>query len=169
MDTEQEIVQDPSTEAVENQDSKPDEELETSKQEETSEVEDVETLKQRLADTEKKNKELYARLKKTPKAPQPQTNSQLTREEAILFAKGYTEEEVALANKIAKVGEVSTLVASEDPYFKAKVEERKQKEKSAQASLGASGGANKFTPKDIGKMSREEHEKLYYQTMGIEK
>jgi hypothetical protein len=93
------------------------------------------------------------------------SNSSLTREEAILFAKGYTDEEVNLANKLAKVNGVSTLVAVEDDYFKSVVEKRQKKEQSARASLGASNGGNKFVPKSVGKMSEEEHAKYFHDVM----
>ena len=131
---------------------------------------DVETLKADLNKTKELNAKLYARLKKTEtkkpiKTVKDSSNSNLTREEAILFAKGYTEEEVDLVNKLAKVNESSILETLEDPYIKTKVLERQKKENSAKASLGASGGSSKFQPKDVGSMSKEEHSKLYHDTM----
>jgi hypothetical protein len=162
-------------ETSENPDEELDLDLDEDNQDESDESmtedssEDVESLKAKLKELEDKNKQLYARVKKTdtkPEAKKSSNNSGLTREEAILFAKGYTEDEVELAVKLAKINEVNPLVAAEDSYFKAKVLERKQKEKSSRASLDASGSTNKFTPKDIGKMSDEEHAKLYYEKMG---
>lgn len=146
-------------------------ELETVEQDEAEgEAETVETLKAKLAKTEETNKKLYARLKKpVQKKPETQTqsnnNSGLTREEAILFAKGHTEEEVDLANKLAKVNGVSLVKAAEDDYFKSVVNNRLKKEKSDKASLGASNGNSKFVPKDVGKMSRDEHQKLFHEVM----
>ena len=164
-----------------NQNSEPELELDLSDEdtqdtEETkAEVsEDVNALKAELAKKQKEIDKLYARYKNEKEAKQeivkkPISNSGLTREareEAILFAKGHTEEEVELANKLAKVSGTNLLVAAEDPYFKSKVQERLKKEKSEQASIGASKGGGKFVPKDIGKMSKEDHEKLYHQMMG---
>lgn len=144
-------------------------ELETVEQDEAEgEAETVETLKAKLAKTEETNKKLYARLKKpVQKKPETQSNnnSGLTREEAILFAKGHTEEEVDLANKLAKVNGVSLVKAAEDDYFKSVVNKRLKQEKSDRASLGASNGNSKFVPKDVGTMPRDEHMKLYHEVM----
>lgn len=122
----------------------------------------------KIKQLEETNAQLHARLKRAEKkstATTSSNNSGLTREEAILFAKGHTEEEVDLAVKIAKVNDVSMLEAINDPYFKAKVNARVKKEKSSQASLGASGGTSRFVPKDTGSMSREDHMKLFHETM----
>lgn len=132
---------------------------------------DAETLKTELDKTKELNAKLYARLKKNEakkpvKTAKSSSNSSITRDETILFARGYTEEEVVLANKLAKIEGISTLAASEDAYVKAKVQERLKKEKSAKASLGASGGNAKFAPKNTGDMTTEEHTKLFHETMG---
>jgi hypothetical protein len=127
--------------------------------------ESAEALKARITELEETNKQLYARAKKVPKKVEPKHNSNLTREEAILFAKGYTEEEVDLANKLAKVNDTSVLVAAEDDYVKGKVQERLNTEKSAKASLGASNGSSIKTTKPVGKMTEEEHAKLFHETM----
>jgi len=126
---------------------------------------DVEALRAENEKLKKQNAKLYERTKKPASKKPVKDNSSLTREDAILFAKGLTEEEVDLANKVAKVEGVSTLVAAEDPYVKGKIAERLKKERSDKASLGASSGSSKFTPKDIGKMSNEEHASLYHETM----
>jgi len=126
---------------------------------------EVATLKAKLEELEEKNKQLYARTKKVPKKVEPKINSQLTREEAILFAKGYTEAEVDLANKVAKMDNKTVLEAAEDDYVKDKVQARLDKEKSEKAALGASNGSKPFVPQDIGKMSKEEHAKLFHETM----
>jgi hypothetical protein len=136
----------------------------------TPTVEDYIALKQ-------KNKELYERAKKAeavakakkealPNKPnEPQTG--LSREEAILYAKGYTDDEVALANKIAKVEGVSPLVAIEDEIFKGKVDARKKKERSEKAALPASGGLGKYKPeKPTGEMTPEEHKAYFDRVMG---
>lgn len=136
-----------------------------------SEAEDVDALKAKVAKLEATNKQLYARTKKkgekTPvSAQQSSSNSSLTREEAILFAKGHTDAEVKLAAKLAKVNEVSLLEAAEDTYFKNTVNERHKKEKSSKAALGASSGSSKFTPKQVGKMTEEEHQAHFHKVMG---
>lgn len=94
-------------------------------------------------------------------------SSSLSREEAILFAKGYTEDEVDLANKLAKVNGTNVLVAIEDDYLKAKRAERLKKEKSEKASLPASSGVGRYkTDKPIGEMSPEEHRAYFDKVMG---
>jgi len=132
---------------------------------------DVEALKAENEKLKRTNAQLYSRYKEVKeKKPveavkRSNSNSSLTREEAILFAKGYTEEEVNLAVKLAKVNGVNALDAAEDDYFKTVVEKRQKKEQSAKASLGASSGANKFTPKSVGKMPEEEFQKYFHEVM----
>lgn len=147
---------------TENNDSTNVEEVVEETTDNTPTLEDYEALKQ-------KNKELYERAKKaealakakkdaTLKKEINETQSGLTREEAILYAKGYTDEEVELANKLAKVNETTPLKAIEDEIFKAKYEQRLQKEKSAKASLSPSSGAGRFQPeKPTTEMTPEEH------------
>ena len=83
------------------------------------------------------------------------TPTGLTREEAILFAKGLTEEDIDLAAKIAKVNGVSLVKATEDEYFQAKLEARQQEIRSRGAKLGASTGGGFNVPTNL---SDEEHE-----------
>lgn len=132
---------------------------------------DVEVLQAQINKLKRTNAQLYSRYKEV-KEKKPveavkasKSNSSLTREEAILFAKGYTEEEVNLAVKLAKVNGVNALVAAEDDYFKTVVEKRQKKEQSAKASLGASSGGNKFVPKPVGQMSEEAHQKYFHEVM----
>ena len=133
---------------------------------------DAETLKAEIKKLKETNAQLYKRFKEAKEskpvevAKNDKSNSKITREEVILFAKGFTEEEVELANKLAKVQGVNPLVAAEDPYFQSKYQERIKKEQAERASLGASKNSGNFIPKDIGKMSKEEHEKLFHKAMG---
>lgn len=128
-------------------------------------------------DLEKKNKELYERTKKAEgaakvlKTKAPELNSTettgLSREEAILFAKGYTEDEVNLAKKISVTEGAGLLVVAEtDDYFKSKVSTRQKKEKSEKASLPASSGSALIRPsKPITEMDDDEHQELFHETM----
>jgi hypothetical protein len=94
-------------------------------------LEDYEALKQ-------KNKELYERAKKAEtlaKAKKEalsnkpnETQSGLTKDEVILYAKGHTEDEVELAKKLASLSGISPLKATEDEIFKSKVNSRIKKE-----------------------------------------
>jgi hypothetical protein len=150
----------------------PDEETETPQ---TEDADDTPTLEdyQRLAETKK---QLSARLAKAeadlkkfksqPNKPN-EIQSGLTREEAILIAKGYTDDEVALAIKLSKVNEVPILEAVKDEFFTTKVEERKAKERSEKASLPSSSGSMYKSQKPTGEMTREEHEAYYKKVMGL--
>jgi len=132
----------------------------------TPTLEDYEELK-------RKNEMLYARVKKAEEAkkvsqPLKKLNDTgLTREEVILYAKGYTDEEVKLALKLSKVEGTNPLVVAEsDDYFKTKVTERQKKEKSALASLPASSGSGRYTPpKPVGEMTEEEHQAYFREVM----
>jgi hypothetical protein len=85
------------------------------------------------------------------------TQSGLSREEAILFAKGLSEEDVEEASKIAKLNGVSLIKATEDPYFKFKQESRQAEEKAKGAKLGASSGSGSITAIPVSEMTREQH------------
>lgn len=135
----------------------------------TPTLEDYEALKE-------KNKVLFERAKKAEALAKTkkellnksnETQSSLSREEAILYAKGYTDEEVQFANKIARIEGVSPLVAIEDELFKGKVNERKQKELSEKAALPASGGSSRYqAEKPTGEMTEEEHKAYFDKVMG---
>jgi len=125
---------------------------------------------------EKKNKELYERAKKAEALAKvakskPLTNetpATLTREEAILYAKGYSDEEVDLANKIAKINGTTIIKATEDELFRVKYEQRLKKEKLERASLSPSAGSGRVkADKPQGEMTREEHEAYYRKVMGL--
>lgn len=83
------------------------------------------------------------------------TPSDLTREEAILFAKGMNEEDIELASKIAKVNGVSLTKAIEDDYFQAKFQAKQQEIRSKGAQLGASTGGGFSIQTNL---SDEDHE-----------
>lgn len=135
-------------------------------------VEDYMKLK-REAETLKAQKDHWRKKAEQPKVAQPETNKQqndealkLIRDEAILFAKGYTEDEVALAVKVSKLNGVSMLEAISDDYVKAQVNTRLKKEKAEKASLGVSSGTGLKTDKPVGEMTEDEHRKLYDKVMG---
>lgn len=159
------------TQNSENIDSTNDEEV-VEETDNTPTLEDYEALKQ-------KNKELFERAKKAEalaKAKRDaelksnknnETQSGLSREEAILYAKNYTDEEVELAVKLSKLNGTNVLVAIEDEIFKAKVASRKKKENAEKASLPASSSIGKVkVQKPIGEMSEDEHKALFHKVMG---
>lgn len=135
----------------------------------TPTVEDYEELKKKLKTIEaqkehwRKKAEIKPALKKTNETPQG-----LTREEAILYAKGYTDDEISLATKLSAINGVSILEATEDELFKSKVENRKREERSKKAQLSPSGSGSMIrSEKPQGEMTREEHEAYYKKVMGV--
>ncbi len=163
-------------EVIESNDSENVEEVVDTEVEETAEVEtdNTPTLDD-YKELERKNKMLYERVKKAEglnkkSASRTLTNLKdtgLTKEEIILYSKGYTDDEVVLAKKLAEVNGTNVLVVAEDDdYFKTKVSERKSKDKSKQASLGAASGGAKYVPeKSVGEMTDEEHQKYFQEVM----
>ena len=157
-------------------DSKNDEEV--VEEESTDEVEEDDTDNSEgktMADyeaLEKKNKELYQRVKKSealakankePKIETNKTNNEyLTREEAILLAKGYDEEDLTRLNMLAN-GKKLTEVVNDD-MFVAWKESKDAKAKSAKAQLGSSKSSTSKTSKPLSEMSAEEH-KAYWQSI----
>lgn len=115
-----------------------------------------------LGDMEK-GKDFYkdkAGLKK-PKgddANKPNKQVGLSRDEAILFAKGYEVADVELAVKLSKLNGVSVMKATEDDYFTDKVQARKDKDKADKAKLSGSDGGGSASNDDSGDMTREEHQ-----------
>lgn len=135
-------------------------------------VDDYEKLKKE-AETLRAQKEHWKKkattIKVEPlKKETNETPSTLTREEAILYAKGYTDEEVDLANKLSKINGTTLSKAIEDDIFKAKYDQRLKQERSEKASLSPSGGSGRFkAEKNPGEMTREEHETYYKKVMGV--
>jgi len=95
--------------------------------------------------------------------------SGLSRAEAILFAKGYSEEEVDKAKKIAKLEGISDLEAIEDDLFKSWKKSNDDRQKSSKAQIGASSGSPKFAEKkgfDTKGLSDEDFKALWKSKMG---
>lgn len=136
-----------------------------------SESEDPETLKAKIAELEEKNKQLYARVKKTDKPVKEQSKENLTTnkssseppvtraeiERLELKTEGYTTDEVdflmqnggrqALKNEIAMAG----------------IEAMRKKRKSVEATPSGTGKSavyQKYTAQDLRKMSAEDLEKI---------
>lgn len=116
---------------------------------------------------EKKNKQLYARLKKleeTKVSKKKQVNKSnnndfVTREEAEMMSKGYDMEDIRQLKRLA--GNDSLSEAVNDTLFKSYYKDKQEKKKSEAASLGASNKSGIKYKKPIDKMSREEHMKYW--------
>lgn len=95
----------------------------------------------------------------------PATEQPLSREEAILIAKGLEEDEIKQLKRLSEgakaTGETLTLTqALNDPMFLAYKKLKDDEVKSKKASLGSSGSSSssKKAGPDVSKMTREEHE-----------
>jgi hypothetical protein len=128
------------------------------------------------------NKKLFARAKaaeaklKTvaPKAEVPPTKKEinsneqyLTREEAILIAKGYEESEIAKLQAIAKGNGCSLLDATKDEMFVVWKEKVVAENKKSKSQLGASKGSGSVrTEKSVAEMTPAEHEAYVMKMLG---
>lgn len=121
------------------------------------------------------NKKLYARAKKAEEEVKelknklsdykPNNNSQeansLTREEAILFAQGLSDQDVSLLSKISKVEGVSLLEAKDSDVFKLQQEAQAKKKREEEATLKATKGSTITKNVNIGQLGEDEHKKLW--------
>lgn len=123
---------------------------------------------------QKKNKELFERAKKaeaqakvaksTPIIKEiKETPTGLTREEAILIAKGVNEDVINQAAIVAKAKGINIKEAMKDPLIEAYASKIKADEKSEKAQLrasqsGGSGTDNRDLSQRVG-MTEEEHKK----------
>lgn len=129
-------------------------------------IEQKSKYRQQLVDDGKIDPKTFEPIEKKPEGntevKKPNTEQTgLSREEAIFFAKGGTEENLELAKKIAKVDDVSILVAMEDDLYKSKIAKQEEDEKVKNNQIGSSNGSQTGTghkEKPLGKMTREEHE-----------
>jgi hypothetical protein len=155
------------TETVDNEQS--DEELEKIRQ-------IAEDQKRRAEKAERKLRELQAQnkgIKTEPKSEEQKevktSGDSLTKEEAILYARGLSEAEVERVKSIAKIEGESPLVAAESDYFKIWKEKEDKKREAQDTQLGASRGSAKSKPKkEAGSpgLSRDEHKALVQEKMG---
>lgn len=162
MDTEEQVIDQTQSEE---QDSQPAEELELETEAQVAPEPEEPDYKALLEAEKARNAKIYARLKaEQAKKPTVVSNS-LTREEAILIAKGYSEEELKALNIIKKGAEaegrkMSFLEATEDEMFKAYKSKLEAKERSKKAQLGASGGSRQDS-KVVAQMTADEHKEYF--------
>ncbi len=166
------------SEELELQDSpQPDEELDLELEpEETSAdalaeaTDDVETLKQRLAVSEKKRVQLFARLKKQPEVKQPSiqkeskdsgTDPEIASSVKMMkyaWENKLSPEETALVFKYNPNPTQDTL---KDPFFKAGLEAMRKASRVADATPSPSGKSSKIGGKTWAEMSKEDRAKNY--------
>lgn len=140
---------------------------------------DYENQKIRAEKAERALKELKAKLESKPKPsaktektePQPNQTApeSLTREEAILYAKDLSIEQVEKAKKIAALEDIGLLEAVESDVYKAWAESDRKRQEKESAELPASSGSPKRKQKPSFQTanSKEEHQALWKRTMGL--
>lgn len=147
----------------------------------TTSTEQSETVdKDRLiAELEEKNKKLYARLKRqknskdeksseTEEAKADTVSEPLSRDEAILYAQGHSDEAVAKAKQIAALEGMSVRDAANSEMFSIWKEKREREVKEQKAQLAASKGSRATVKKTFATagLSDEDHRELFNQKMG---
>jgi hypothetical protein len=144
-------------------------------QNETAEEKDA-----RIAALTERNNKLYARLQReknkgkpaSPQAPakkaEPAQPASLTRDEAIAFAKGLSEEEVEQAKKVAVLEDCTLIQALDKNLFKDWKATRDKEVKAQQAQLPASRGSKSTVKKSFATagLSDEEHKELFKEKIG---
>lgn len=158
MDKQEEDVQ------VEQEIAEQEETTNDSEVEETPEEETITVSKEKFKAMQKKAIAFDA----NKKAPPKNINNTLSREEAILIAKGRSEDELDLLHTIAKGKGVSLLDAEKNPLFLAYEEKQSEEKKKEQARLGASKGSGYSEAKDdFNKpgLTNEEHKELWKKSM----
>lgn len=139
-----------------------------------------EQLKARLAASEEARKKLYARLQRekskgkpaTPPtaAPSatPATPTPLTRDEAIIIAKGYSEEELEQAKKVSVLENCTPVQALEKDLFKDWKTRRDKDETDRKAQLPTSRGGRSTVKKSFSTpgLSDEDHKQMFQDKLG---
>lgn len=136
----------------------------------------------RIAALTERNGKLWARLQRAknkpasaapaaPAAPAPAAPAAapgLSRDEAILYAKGFSEEEVEHAKKVSLLQEVSVAKAVEDDLFKDWKAKKDKEVKDRAAQLPPSRGAKPSVKKTLATkgLSDEEHKELALEKLG---
>lgn len=158
------------------------EETSASSANETEEKEPtVEELKEQLRISEEKRDKLYARLKRqdkdddgsektrqTAKKDEASQPASLTRDEAIVIAKGFSEEELEHAKKVAVLENCTPVQALDNDLFKDWKAKRDKVAKEQAAQLPASKGARATVKKSLSTpgLSDEEHKQLAKEKLG---
>lgn len=136
-------------------------------EETTAEVsEDVGALKAKLAEVEAKNKQLYARIKKSPEVKKPSNNSQpegdleWKKKVDFILTKGKELDAEAIDEVIAyaRGKGISYDQALESPVMKSYLSEVKTKQRVAHATPSTSSGSRKIGNKTWAEMNAEERQ-----------
>ena len=91
-------------------------------------------------------------------------NEYLTRDEAVLLAQGYDENDLARLNILAKAEGKKLSEVKDDEMFVAWKEKKDEKIRSEKAQLGSSRSSTSRTSKPVSEMTEDEH-KAYWKSM----
>ena len=130
--------------------------------EETNEL----SLGEKMEQLELKNKQLYARLKKSEKTPKTNQEQTLPTDEIIFVAQGGTPEELTSVKDYAKLKNISFKDALATPVVKAIREDVKAQAIKEAAQLSTSTGSPNQRKKTTGNMSEDEHKEAFLKAVG---
>lgn len=120
----------------------------------------VNRLKDEKTGLEEKNKQLYARAKKTEKKVVKSSNSN-DLDLLEFFAQGGTKEDYQQLQVIMKGKDLTMTEAKDDVLYKSYLENKTKEEKVKGAQLKASGSSSNKKTVDTSDMTREEHEEYF--------
>lgn len=114
----------------------------------------------------KKLEELKSSLEERKEEPKEDTKkviepTGLTREEIKFYAKGFEDEDLEVAKKIALVKGVSLVEATSDDYFQNRIKAKEQAAADKKAALPASKGGSAAPQKSSAEMTKDEHRAYY--------
>lgn len=124
----------------------------------------------KLAEIIKRRKERDEKTSTSTNSPtQPITNDTkfLTREEAILVASGFSNEDLDYLNVVAKGTNLGINEAKEHPLFQAYMQRIEAEKKAKRAKLGASKGSSVTKPVSMAGLTAEDHKKLWAEKLGL--
>ena len=132
-------------------------------------LEDYEKLKKEKETLAAQKEHWRKKAEEKKLAPQVETpqvsNDYLTREEGILLAQGYDQDDLDNLRRLAGNKKLTEVI--EDPLFVAYQSQKKAKQRASKAQLGASTSSILKTSKPIEEMTQEEHKDLWLKTMGV--
>ena len=94
------------------------------------------------------------------------SSSSLSREEAMLIAKGFNEDDLDYLNVVAKGTGLSLKDAQDHPLFVTYTEKLNAEKKSKRATMSTSKGSASVKPVNLANMTADDHKKYWAEKMG---
>lgn len=130
-------------------------------------VKEAETKAKRVKELEDELQKLKE--KPEPEVPQVPSQESLTKEEVILFSKGFSLDEVEKIKTISKLEDTGLLAAVESDVFKAWKASQDAKKKDEEAELESTSGSPKVKKKidfNTPDLTPEQHRELFKKRFG---